>query len=59
MQTEKEKKQIEKDRYRFGGYQLPKVCLDETGDSYIFLPPHPGLVHQPPDNQTEKGVWKN
>lgn len=48
METEEERKQREKDSYRFSGYQFPKICLDETGDSYIMLPPNPGLIHPPP-----------
>lgn len=54
-----EEKQIKKDQYRFSGYQLPKICLDETGDSYVVLPPHPGLVHTPPLEETERGTWQN
>ena len=43
MTTEQE----EADQYRFSGYQLPKVQLDETGDSYIVLHPHPYYYNQP------------
>jgi len=32
---------VDLSRYRFGGYSLPMVQLDETGPSYIALLPHP------------------
>lgn len=28
----------EPDKYRFSGYEMPKIQLDSTGDSYIHLP---------------------
>lgn len=35
-------------QYRFSGYQLPMIQLDETGPSYIFLrEPHPYYRNQP------------
>ncbi len=34
-------------QYRFSGYQLPKIQLDETGPSYVVLPPHPYFTNQP------------
>jgi len=34
-------------QYRFGGYQMPKIQLDESGDSYILLDPHPYYYNQP------------
>ncbi len=33
--------------YQFSGYQLPKIQLDETGPSYVFLKPHPYFYNQP------------
>ena len=33
--------------YRFEGYQLPKIQLDETGDAYVVLHPHPYYYNQP------------
>jgi len=35
------------DQYRFEGYQLPKIQLDETGPSYVVLNPHPYFYNQP------------
>ena len=35
------------DQYRFSGYQLPKVSLDETGPSYYVVAPHPYFYNQP------------
>jgi len=35
-------------QYRFSGYQLPMLQLDETGPAYIFLAePHPYYRNQP------------
>jgi len=34
-------------QYRFSGYQLPLIQLDETGPAYVVLPPHPYYRHQP------------
>ena len=34
-------------RYRFSGYQLPKLQLDETGPSYYVMEPHPYFRNQP------------
>lgn len=34
-------------QYRFGGYQLPKIQLDETGPSYYVVEPHPYYRNQP------------
>jgi hypothetical protein len=28
-------------RYRFSGYNLPTIILDETGHSYYVVKPHP------------------
>jgi hypothetical protein len=34
--------------YRFSGYRLPMLQLDETGDSYIQIPfPHKYYTEQP------------
>ena len=38
---------LETSRYRFSGYQLPMVTLDETGPAYIWLVPHPGNRNHP------------
>ena len=35
-------------QYRFSGYQLPKIQLDDTGNSYVRLKnPHPYYSNQP------------
>ena len=34
-------------QYRFSGYQLPLIQLDETGPSYAVLQPHPYYYSQP------------
>ena len=33
--------------YRFSGYQLPKIQLDSTGDTYYDVRPHPYFYNQP------------
>ena len=33
--------------YTYSGYNLPMIQLDETGPSYVILPPHPSLYNQP------------
>ena len=35
--------------YRFSGYQLPMIQLDETGPAYVILPPHPYFTHPQPE----------
>jgi hypothetical protein len=37
----------EKNRYRFSGYQLPKIQLDETGKTYYKVGVHPYYKYQP------------
>lgn len=34
-------------QYRFSGYQLPKISLDESGPSYYVVAPHPYFSNQP------------
>lgn len=34
-------------QYRFEGYQLPLIQLDETGPTYVVLSPHPYFSGQP------------
>ena len=34
-------------QYRFSGYQLPLIQLDEIGPAYVVLPPHPYFRNQP------------
>ena len=34
-------------QYRFSGYQLPLIQLDEIGPAYIVLHPHPYYRNQP------------
>ena len=47
-----EAEDIAADQYRFNGYQLPMIQLDETGPAYINLPfPHPYYYNQPMDWQ--------
>lgn len=50
------KKTKEKIQYRFSGYQMPKIKLDETGDAYIVLEPHPYYYNQP--LYWQKPCWK-
>ncbi len=39
--------EAEEINYRFSGYQLPKIILDETGSSYVQINPHPYYHNQP------------
>jgi hypothetical protein len=34
-------------QYRFSGYELPLIELDETGHAYAVLHPHPYYYNQP------------
>jgi len=34
-------------QYRFSGYQLPLLQLDETGPAYYVVQPHPYYYNQP------------
>lgn len=34
-------------KYRFSGYQLPMIQLDETGPSYVVSGVHPYFINQP------------
>ena len=36
-------------RYRFSGFQLPLIQLDETGPAYIYLKSPPGFLHPQPE----------
>ena len=47
MSQSEEEKNIIRSRYRFQGYQLPKLQLDETGPSYYDVNPHPYFYNQP------------
>jgi len=47
MALSEEGKNIIKNKYRFQGYQLPKIQLDETGPSYYDVSPHPYFYNQP------------
>ena len=38
---------LSKDQYRFSGYNLNLVILDETGPAYAMEPPHPYYYNQP------------
>jgi len=51
MSQSEEEKELQRNRERFQGYQLPKVQLDETGPSYYVVEPHPYLYNQPVDWQ--------
>ena len=44
MKTEAEKQAI---NYRFSGYQLPMIQLDETGPQYVSIGVHPYYYNQP------------
>jgi len=35
------------DQYRFSGYQLDMLILDETGPAYAYVHPHPYYYNQP------------
>lgn len=39
--------QITADQYRFAGYKLDLIILDETGPSYAVAKPHPYYYNQP------------
>lgn len=39
-------------RYRFTGYQLPLIMLDQTGLAYVYILPHPALGWEPPSDMT-------
>lgn len=45
--TPSDSEDISATQYRFSGYQLPKIQLDETGDAYVVLNPHPYFHNQP------------
>ncbi len=46
--TEQEQKEQDASRYRFSGYQLNLVQLDETGPSYVLIyDVHPYYKNQP------------
>jgi len=47
MPTPEEEKEIQKNRDRFKGYQLPKIQLDETGPTYYDVGVHPYFYNQP------------
>lgn len=42
-----EGKIVQANQYRFAGYQLPKIQLDETGPSFYQVQPHPYYSTQP------------
>ena len=43
-----EQDKIQADQYRFGGYDLPMLQLDETGPAYYYIArPHPYYFNQP------------
>lgn len=48
--NKKEKNEI---NYRFSGYQLPKIQLDETGPAYYCVPVHSYYYGQPKYWQNE------
>ena len=37
-------------RYRFTGYQLPLIMLDQTGLAYVYILPHPALGWEAPSD---------
>lgn len=44
------------DQYRFSGYNLPMLQLDETGAAYYYIPqPHPYYTSQPYYYQKDPG----
>jgi len=56
--TDEEKMALQ---YRFSGYQLPMIQMDETGPAYYVVQPHPYYSNQPLDWQkpyyyTQPGV---
>jgi len=42
-----EGKIVQANQYRFAGYELPKIQLDETGPSFYQVQPHPYYSTQP------------
>jgi hypothetical protein len=44
--------EIEALKYRFSGYQLPLIQLDETGPAYVQIGVHPYYKNQPLSWQT-------
>jgi len=42
-----DKEEQESLQYRFSGYQLPTIQLDETGPAYYVVHPHPYFYNQP------------
>ena len=48
----------ERNRYRFSGYTLPMITLDETGPSYVVLPPHPDFCRPAPHSWVERGSFE-
>jgi hypothetical protein len=47
MPSPEEEKELIRNRYRFQGYQLPKIQLDETGATNYYVWPHPYFYNQP------------
>jgi len=47
-----DQEQIEADQYRFAGYTLDLIILDETGPAYAVARPHPYYYNQP-------AYWQN
>jgi len=45
--AKKSEEKQEQDRYRFSGYQLPLVQLDDSGKSYVVTPVHQYYIDQP------------
>lgn len=42
-----EQEQITADQYKFSGYHLDLIILDETGPAYAVSTPHPYYYNQP------------
>lgn len=42
---------MENSAYRFSGYNLPMIQLDETGPSYVVVGVHPYYINQPTEWQ--------
>jgi len=45
------------DSYRFGGYNLPMLTLDETGPAYVVASPRNYVVEEIFESWTVLAVW--
>ena len=57
MTPAEQEQEFEKTRYRFSGYQLNLVPLDETGPAYVIMNPHPEFSRRRIRTWERLGVW--